>query len=110
MKTAQYKFLIIIIIIINTPANTYARMSQVFCVSRGSDIYSTSDRQQQQNLIERMNLSNYYYSDLQVVNANLGGTDQHLRVNCFKKIFKSRFSLIVWVNVLLNRTVVVDSD
>ena len=76
--------IIIIIITVKTPVNTYVRMSQVFCMSRGSDIIPTSDRQQQQNLIERMNLSSYYYSDLQVVNANLGRTDQHLRVNCFK--------------------------
>ena len=76
--------IIIIIITVKTPVKTYVRMSQVFCMSRGSDIIPTSDRQQQQNLIERMNLSSYYYSDLQVVNANLRGTHQHLRVNCFK--------------------------
>ena len=27
-----------------------------------------------------------------------------------RSLFKSRLSLIVWVNVVLNRTVVVDSD
>ena len=30
--------------------------------------------------------------------------------NMIINIFKSRFSLIVWVNIVLNRTVVVDSD
>ena len=36
-------------------------MSQVFCVTRGSDIYRTTDRQQQQQqnlIIVRINLSN----------------------------------------------------
>ena len=61
-----------------------------------------------QKLKELIKLSNF-----QLFASNIEGHTSHQKLrNCWvaKKLIKSRLYLIVWVNVVLNRTVVVGSD